>query len=152
MTQITDSRALRNTIRRTLLPTALCKTPAMFPTFGAESKRQINLGGRSTAQSSSYLLSRAHAERAKREEDRRRNESAVRIQAWFRGAKDARDVRRHMKQVFLEQPTSLTGLRSLVLLRRDEEALSVWSAAIGDGGTLLYFLDGVSLTYHSPDF
>ena len=57
-----------------------------------------------------------------------------------------------MKQVFLEQPTSLTGLRSLVLLRRDEEALSVWSAAIGDGGTLLYFLDGVSLTYDSPDF
>jgi len=122
----------------------------MFPTFGGESKRQINLGGRSTATSSSYLLSRAQAERARREEDRRRSESAVKIQAWFRGARHARDVRREMKNVFMEQPTSLTGLRSLVLLRRDEEALRIWSDAIGDGCKSVCFSFGVFLTYDSP--
>ncbi|KAF9044020.1 hypothetical protein BJ165DRAFT_179133 [Panaeolus papilionaceus] len=66
----------------------------MFPVFsGPDSKRKINLGGTSTQHSSADLLNQVAAERERRLEAKRRWESAVVIQSWWRGRREAGRVR-----------------------------------------------------------
>jgi ubiquitin-protein ligase E3 C len=106
----------------------------MIPIWGDERRRPINLGGASSASSHAAILDQAKARRQEREENRRREENAVRVQAWWRGAKEARLVRAHMKNVFEGDVLGITGLRCLVLIGRDEEVLGRWSSAMVASG------------------
>ncbi|KAI5986179.1 HECT-domain-containing protein [Pisolithus albus] len=112
----------------------------MLPLFGDDHKRKrkIDLGGSKSATSHAAILERAKAERFKREVLRRREESALKIQSWWRGTLEARSVKRHMRQLFLQDMTSLTGLRCLVLIGQDDDLLQQWSAAVSVDDHLLF--------------
>lgn len=112
----------------------------MLPLFGDERRRrEINLGGSTSVSSQAAILDQARAQRMEREAQRKREESAIRIQAWWRGAREAQRVRQQLRQAFREQVTGLTALRCLVLVGQDEELLSLWSVTIhqDDGGYIL---------------
>lgn len=105
----------------------------MLPLFSdndTRRKRQINLGGASSAASHSSIIDQAKARRHERDEQRRRSESALRIQAWWRGANATRIVRAQLREHFQANLRNLTGLRCLALLGQDEEALGAWSTAV----------------------
>lgn len=105
----------------------------MIPVFGDESRRRINLGGASATASERDVLRHARREREERRELRRRQESAIKLQAWWRGVNEAQRTRRELRKAFEADPTSLTGLRCLVLMGHDEEALGRWSCAMSRG-------------------
>lgn len=112
----------------------------MIPLFGDERRRrEINLGGSTSVSSQAAILDQARARRMEREAQRRREDSAIRIQAWWRGACEARRVRQQLRRVFREQVTGLTALRCLVLIGDDDELLSIWSERISqnDGRFIL---------------
>lgn len=106
----------------------------MLPTFGDEWKRKINLGGASSSASQASILNRVQAERAARAEHKQRAEAATRIQAWYRGVLVARVAREHMRRAFEGDVLGLTGLRCLVLMRKDNSALGTWSKAVLQAG------------------
>ncbi|KAI9456329.1 HECT-domain-containing protein [Boletus coccyginus] len=111
----------------------------MLPLFGDERRRrEINLGGSTSVSSQAAILYQARARRMERETQRKREESAIRIQAWWRGACETRHVRQQLRQVFREQVTGLTALRCLVLVGQDEELLSLWSERISQDDALLF--------------
>ncbi len=91
-----------------------------------ERKRKINLGGISITSTPASILERVQAERLARAQQKRRIDNAIRIQAWYRGLKEARDTRREMQKLFEADILSLTGLRCLVLIGRNEDVLSTW--------------------------
>ncbi|KAF9234160.1 HECT-domain-containing protein [Melanogaster broomeanus] len=100
----------------------------MFPLFSDERKRrEINLGGSTSVSSQAAILDQARARRIEREALRRREESAIRIQAWWRGVSEARRVREQLRRVFQQNVTGLTALRCLVLIGQDEALLGQWS-------------------------
>ena len=102
----------------------------MLPSFGNERRRPINLGGASSAASHADILEEAKNRRAERQTIKRRQENAVRLQAWWRGAVAARVARHEMRKTFEADITGISGLRCLVLIGRDEEVLARWSNAI----------------------
>lgn len=109
----------------------------MLPLFGdndTRRRRQINLGGASSAASHTAILGQAKARRQERDEQRRRHDSAVRVQAWWRGIKEVRAARAQMRKAFEADVGGLTGLRCLVLMGRDADALGAWSSAVTSGG------------------
>lgn len=111
----------------------------MLPLFGDERRRRaINLGGSSSATSQAAILEQARARRIEREALRRREDSAVKIQSWWRGKLETWNVRRHMRQLFLQDVTSLTGLRCLVFIGQDDDLLQQWSAAMSTDDQLLF--------------
>jgi hypothetical protein len=95
--------------------------------FGEEKKRRINLGGASSATTSTSILDEARHRRLEREDRRRRNENAIRIQAWWRGRLGAEAMKVHLRQVLAQNPDEITALRCLVLLGKDVGALTRWS-------------------------
>ncbi|KAJ7067265.1 HECT-domain-containing protein [Mycena amicta] len=95
--------------------------------FPQERKRQINLGGSSSNTTLASLTDQAKARRNERTQLKRQNDSATRIQAWWRGVAAIRAVRAQMRQVFEHDVDGLTGLRCLVLMGRDEQVLGRWS-------------------------
>lgn len=102
----------------------------MLPIFGDERRRNINLGGASSASTQATILDQAKQRRILRDEQKRRHESAVILQAWWRGVREARLVRRQMRTTFESDVMAITGLRCLVLIGQDEEALGIWSNAM----------------------
>ena len=113
----------------------------MLPIFGDDRRRrEINLGGSTSVSTHAAILDQARARRMEREAQRKREESAIRIQEWWRGACETRRVRQQLRRVFQEQVTGLTALRCLVLVGQDEELLSLWSERISqdDGRTILF--------------
>lgn len=114
----------------------------MLPLFGDDRKRrEINLGGRRTAATHDLILEQAKARRTEREDIRRKRDSAVRLQAWWRGLHEARRVRRQLRQTLAENVTGIVGLRCLAVLGQDEEALALWSnAVLGAGEESLFHL------------
>ncbi|RDB26515.1 hypothetical protein Hypma_005662 [Hypsizygus marmoreus] len=118
----------------------------MYPLFDDSRKRKINLGGASSASSHSAILDQARAQRNERLEQKRRQENALKLQAWWRGLKEARRTRTAMRTAFEGDITSIMGLRCLVLIGgKDEEALAIWSSRIMQSGPELLFspaLDG----------
>ncbi|KAG6863032.1 hypothetical protein C0991_008618, partial [Blastosporella zonata] len=97
-------------------------------------KRHINLGGSTSSVSHSALLSSTRAAREERLALQRKHDSAIRIQAWWRGVREARSVRREMRG-WLDNGQGLRALRCLVLIGgRDQEALGAWSATVVSGG------------------
>ncbi|KIJ59650.1 hypothetical protein HYDPIDRAFT_32985 [Hydnomerulius pinastri MD-312] len=110
----------------------------MLPLFGDDRRRrEINLGGSSSVSSQAAILDQARARRIEREALRRREESALRIQAWWRGVSEARRVRQQLRQVFQENAIGLTGLRCLVLIGQDESLLGIWSQRVSESDELL---------------
>jgi ubiquitin-protein ligase E3 C len=109
----------------------------MTPLFGSEDlsrKRNINLGGSSSSASQSALLEQAKARRNQRDSERRRQDAAIRVQAWWRGQAEGKRVREALKHIIREDPHGTRGLRALVLAGRDEQALSFWSSAMTNPG------------------
>ncbi|KAG9308894.1 HECT-domain-containing protein [Chiua virens] len=111
----------------------------MLPLFGNElRRREINLGGSTSVSSQAAILDQARARRMEREAQRKREENAIRIQSWWRGASESRRIRQQLRQVFLEKVTCLTALRCLVLVGQDEELLSIWSERMSQDDALLF--------------
>jgi hypothetical protein len=107
----------------------------MIPLFDDDRRRRdINLGGHSSSTSQISILNEAKARREERQDYKRRQRNAVRIQAWWRGLREARAVRRELRKTFERDVTGLTGLRCLVLIGRDENALAQWSIAMINAG------------------
>ena len=107
----------------------------MIPIWGDERRRPINLGGTSTASSHAAILDQAKARRLEREDNRRKEESAVKVQGWWRAVREARLVRGYLRRVFEGDVGGITGLRCLVLIGgRDGELLGRWSGAMVAGG------------------
>ena len=102
--------------------------------FGDERRRQINLGGASGAYSQSALLNQAKVRRQERHALKQKQESAVKIQAWWRGVREAQYVRRDMRHALDRDITSLNALRCLVLVGKDEDALGKWSQSLDSAG------------------
>ncbi|KAL0961250.1 hypothetical protein HGRIS_006212 [Hohenbuehelia grisea] len=94
--------------------------------FGNENRRTINLGGTSSATTQASILDQARVRRLQRESERRRHDNAIRIQAWWRGCREARLTRSQLRRVLDQDATSINGLRCLVLLGRDASALTLW--------------------------
>jgi hypothetical protein len=105
----------------------------MFSLEG-ERRRKINLGGVSATSSQASILERVHAQRLARAETKRRVDSATRIQAWYRGLREARALRMELRKLFAEDVLSLTAMRCLVLIGRDDGVLSTWAASVLAGG------------------
>lgn len=110
----------------------------MIPVFGDESRRRINLGGASAAATDRDVLRNARREREERREQRRRQENAIKLQAWWRGVTEAQRTRRELRRIFESDPTSVTGLRCLVLMGHDEDVLGQWSCAMSPGTSGYY--------------
>jgi ubiquitin-protein ligase E3 C len=115
----------------------------MFPIWGDDRRRKINLGGASSASSQTAILDEAKARRLEREDQRRKQINAVKLQAWWRGISEARSARKQMKRTFADDVTGITGLRCLVLIGRDEDVLGQWSSTMivsGHGELSIYLL------------
>jgi len=121
----------------------------MIPVFGDENRRQINLGGASTAAAERNVLRNARREREERREVRRRQESAIKLQAWWREIRESRRIHMELKRTFEADPMSLTGIRCLVLIGHDEEVLESWSCTMNEGESITS-LSQITLT--SPRF
>lgn len=102
--------------------------------FGDERKRKINLGGNSSSTSHTAILQRVQNERLVRQEQKRRTDGAIAIQAWYRGLREARETRREMKAAFERDVLGINGLRCLVLIGKHEEVLGQWVRAVLEGG------------------
>ena len=125
----TSSKSLR-----TLILSAV-SYPQMIPLFGEDRRRRdINLGGRSSSTSQVSILNEAKARREERQDYKRRQKNAVRIQAWWRGLREAQTVRQELRKTFEHNVTGITGLRCLVLIGQDEHALAQWSTAMISAG------------------
>ncbi|KAJ7757717.1 HECT-domain-containing protein [Mycena maculata] len=111
----------------------------MLPLFGDEKRRQINLGGSTSSSTLSSITDQAKARRAERVEQKRRNDSATRIQAWWRGASAIRATKTDMRRVFEADVESITGLRCLVLIGMDQEVLRKWSQMMEGKGEACLF-------------
>lgn len=108
------------------------------PYFGdnpGKRRREINLGGSPSATTHASLLQDAKARRQQRNDMKRRQDSATKIQSWWRGRKQAVLVRQELRRTFEQNVTNLTGLRCLVLIGKDDAILGKWSSAmLSDGG------------------
>ncbi|CAA7268920.1 unnamed protein product [Cyclocybe aegerita] len=73
----------------------------MFPSFDADRKRRLNLGGASSSSASSTsILRNVQAEREARAAQRRRADSVTQIQSWYRDLKASRRTREEVKAMF----------------------------------------------------
>lgn len=105
----------------------------MFPLFGdkpTNRRREINLGGAHSATSYTDILNEAKAKREQRQELKRRQDSAIRIQTWWRGISQVRSIKRELRRLFEQDITGIEGLRCLILIGQDQDALGRWSTAI----------------------
>lgn len=118
----------------------------MYPLFdGPEKKRRINLGGTPAALSHADLLSSAKAVRSERLEQRRREDAALRVQAFWRAREARRGVRGELEEIFDEEVKGEEGegirkMRALVLLGGDEARLGVWAGRVVESGQGLYII------------
>lgn len=102
----------------------------MLPLFGDEKRRKINLGGSSSVSTLSAITDQAKARRIERTEQKRKNDSAIRIQAWWRAVAAIRAVKTNMRRLFEEDIEGLRGLRCIVLIGLDQGILGKWSQTI----------------------
>jgi ubiquitin-protein ligase E3 C len=103
------------------------------PYFGdnpGKRRREINLGGATSVTTHASLLEDAKARRLQRSDMKRRQDCAVKIQSWWRGRKQALLVRRQLRHTFQQNVTNITGLRCLVLMRKEDDLLGQWSSAM----------------------
>ncbi|KAK7006156.1 HECT-domain-containing protein [Favolaschia claudopus] len=115
----------------------------MLPLFGDENRRKINLGGSSSVSTLSSITDQAKARRIERTEQKRRNDSATRIQAWWRAVSGIRAAKKIMRSSFEADIEGLTGLRCMVLIGVDQQLLGKWSQTIVANGEASLFAPSV---------
>ncbi|PFH45540.1 hypothetical protein AMATHDRAFT_71617 [Amanita thiersii Skay4041] len=98
--------------------------------FSDEQRRKINLGGTSSATSQASILTNARAQRNERLEQKQRQDSARKVQAWWRGRRLTKQLRRELRAYFEHDVLGIKGMRCLVLLNGDQEALALWSRTV----------------------
>ena len=92
-------------------------------------KRKINLGGSNTAPSSSSILSGVREQRLQRLSQKRQNDAAAYIQAFYRSYLSSKRIKDQLRRRAFEveegdvDKDTLTRLRCFMLLGRDEMAL-----------------------------
>ena len=101
-----------------------------IPLFAEEGRRRINLGGTSSAVSHATIIDSARLKRLERLEQKRRHDSACKLQEWWRGIIETKQLKKELKARFEADVLGIDGMRCLVLLDNDEEALAVWSRAV----------------------
>ncbi|KZV60925.1 HECT-domain-containing protein [Peniophora sp. CONT] len=116
----------------------------MLPVFGNEKRRRMNLGGQSSSQSHDAIVNQARMRRGEREERRRQHDAALRIQAWWRGSLETRNIRFQLLQTFRSDPLSIRGMRCLVLIGKKPDALAIWSTAVLGSGVDTWLQNGVA--------
>ncbi|KAJ3848436.1 HECT-domain-containing protein [Lentinula lateritia] len=108
----------------------------MLPLFDTDRRRrQINLGGASSSTSYSSILDQAKLRREERIEQKRRTDSAVKVQAWWRGTKEQQRVRLELRRKLEDaldkgELLRLNTLRMLVVVNRKQTpdtTLGKWS-------------------------
>ncbi|KAK7239593.1 ubiquitin-protein transferase [Aureococcus anophagefferens] len=77
------------------------------------SKRQIRLGGRKTDSNSAELLRRARVEREARAAEKRRQASALRLAAWYRGRRAAKRWRRGLRATWDKNVADLGAIQAV---------------------------------------
>ncbi|KZT44623.1 ubiquitin protein ligase [Sistotremastrum suecicum HHB10207 ss-3] len=112
----------------------------MIPFLGDSGRRRnINLGGK-TAASHASILDQAKTQRLERETQRRKYESAIKVQAWYRGRSEARRAKAQMQRDFDAGSSPHAGARYLALFgQEDEYRLNAWSLAVIKGGDAALF-------------
>ncbi|KAF8344487.1 HECT-domain-containing protein [Amanita rubescens] len=101
-----------------------------IPLFAEEGRRRINLGGASSAVSHATIIDSARLKRLERLEQKRRHDSASKLQEWWRGVIQIRQLKKELRARFEADVLGTDGMRCLVLLENDEEALAIWSRAV----------------------
>ncbi|KDQ20978.1 hypothetical protein BOTBODRAFT_26989 [Botryobasidium botryosum FD-172 SS1] len=110
----------------------------MLPSFsfsGPGRTRQINLGGSHTTATHADILDKVKAQRAERQDLRRKKESALKIQAWWRGRVQAQKVRAQLRRAFddgaanwpLRGKDAIMWTRALIVGGEDWDRLGKWS-------------------------
>ncbi|TEB27548.1 HECT-domain-containing protein [Coprinellus micaceus] len=122
----------------------------MLPFLGGEHKRRINLGGSSRVASASDLLDSVKAQREARLERKRRQDAAVKVQAWWRGRSQTEKVKDEMRATFRNDVMGITGLRCLVLMGLDEDALGLWSHTVANASREQVY--SLALTQHATSW
>ena len=115
------------------------------PLFGDlpnKRRREINLGGNRTGAATTHnaILQEAKLRRLQRNDEKRRQDAALRIQSSWRGYVAVRTVRQNLRSTFEHDVTSLTALRCLVLLGQDEDALGRWSTVVFSSRKGVFYL------------
>ncbi|PCH39963.1 HECT-domain-containing protein [Wolfiporia cocos MD-104 SS10] len=115
----------------------------MNPLFGDDlirRRKEINLGGTRTAAGFTDILHDVKAQRTQRQDLKRRLDSAMRIQTWWRGVAYRRLLREHLRRTFAEDVIGINGLRCLMLLGGDEDTMGTWARTVAGGaqGTILH--------------
>ena len=106
-----------------------------IPLFAEEQRRRINLGGASAAVPQAAIIDTARAKRLERSEQKKRQDSARRLQEWWRGIGEMKAVKRQLRARFESDVLGIEGMRCLVLLdKRDQDALAIWSNAVLENG------------------
>ena len=104
-----------------------------LPLFGDapnKRRREINLGGNHSATSYNDIVSEAKLRRLQRNDLKRRQDAVVHIQRFWRGHAAKQSVRQSLRATFEQDVASITALRCLVLLGKDEESLGHWSVVV----------------------
>lgn len=103
----------------------------MIPWDDDLKRRKINLGGVSSASSHSTIIDQAKARRLERLDVKRRNDSAIAIQAWWKRTREARAVRRQLQAAFdLGSDDPIMWTRYLVFGGVTEDRLGRWSVTM----------------------
>lgn len=108
----------------------------MLPLFDADNRkrRNINLGGRSTSSTHTSILDEARLRREERQNQLKRQQSAIQIQAWWRGKREFRIVRNQLRYALERDPVGINGLRAVALIGQNEESLAIWSHNVLQSG------------------
>ena len=110
----------------------LVLTTTMLPLFDGPNKRKrtINLGGISSASSHDAVLQAAKVQRAERHAQKQQRDAALHLQAWWRGCVHRRRLREELRKRFDDDVRSVDAMRCLIILRRDEDRLALWSKTL----------------------
>jgi ubiquitin-protein ligase E3 C len=105
----------------------------MFGIDDHRRRRNINLAGNSSSTSSESILDQAKRRRLEREDNRRKQDSATIIQSCYRGHVEVLRTRSWLREVLSGDLHGIMGLRALVLIGLDRQALVAWSEAMKNG-------------------
>ena len=81
------------------------------------------------------IIDDARLKRIERLELKQRHDSATKLQEWWRGVMQNMQIRKELRFRFEADVLGIDGMRCLVLLNKDEEALGIWSRAVLAAGS-----------------
>jgi ubiquitin-protein ligase E3 C len=108
---------------------------AAHTTFCGGTAQKNKFGGSSSAVSHADIIDDARLKRLERLELKQRHDSATKLQEWWRGVIQMKQIRKELRFRFEADVLGIDGIRCLVLLNKDEEALGIWSRAVLAAGS-----------------